>query len=155
MHNGLRIRRYRPDDSTQVRSLSKRAMENVLGTSPKAALDHDMDAVREMHQGTKSEFLIGILGDEIISMGGFVHHEDSTVEVQKVRVDPDHQRNGYGQALLDVLERNAEQLGVQSIVLHTSEHLSAAQQFYQRNDYKETHRRQEREEELIFYEKSL
>lgn len=59
-------------------------MKDALGTSPQAALDHDMSAVREMHQRTKSEFLIGILADELVSMGGFDYWEDATVEVQKV-----------------------------------------------------------------------
>lgn len=151
----LRIRRYRPDDEPDVRALGERAMVDALGSSPAAALDRDMDAVRGMARGTAGRFLVGVLDDRPVSTGGFDRLDATTAEVRVVRVDPAHQRAGFGGTLADALEAAAERRGVRRLVLDTHEDLTAARAFYEGRGYERVERASGGDGNLIRYEKRL
>lgn len=70
---------------------------------------------------------------------------------------PDHWRHGYGRALVAALEDRAREQGYERVVLHTSEHLAAAQSLYRNEGYRETSREQHAEAdiELVYFEKRL
>ena len=76
-----------------------------------------------------------------------------------MRVDPDHQRRGYGQRIAAELERRACERGVRCIVLDTMPTLTAARRLYEKLGFEEAAR--ERVEgfderfELVFYRRSL
>jgi ribosomal protein S18 acetylase RimI-like enzyme len=72
-----------------------------------------------------------------------------------MRVHPDHQRKGYGQMMLKLLEADAAKRGYATITLHTSAHLLAAQGLYKRNDYTEVARFPLGPLEIIRFEKKL
>ena len=76
-------------------------------------------------------------------------------EIKRMRVHPDHQRRGLGQAILDRLEESAMELGLRELVLDTTTSQTAAQAFYRKNGYDETGRKREGRFELVFYRKRL
>jgi len=103
------------------------------------------------------EFLVGVLGDELVATGGYQPANDRTVEIRHVRVHPDHNRRGYGRQVLAELEARTVEAGREWAVLVTTERLTAARRFYGNCGYETTGR--ERNEEtghaFVHYRKTL
>lgn len=57
-----------------------------------------------------------------------------------MRVDPNHQRRGYGERILVALEDRAKEREFERIFLDTNEHLTAARKLYEKHGYEESHR---------------
>jgi GNAT superfamily N-acetyltransferase len=92
----------------------------------------------------------------VVAVGGFVPADREAVEIRRMRVDPDHQRNGYGAAVLSLLEDAARRQGYGRAVLETHELLAAARVLYESQGYRETGRESGRDGyERIRYEKVL
>ncbi|WP_226007132.1 GNAT family N-acetyltransferase [Natrinema salinisoli] len=171
MRGGLSLRRYRQGDGSRVRELHETAMRDVDAYTEGVA-DDDLEAVSETYLEGGGEFLVGEIDERIVAMGAFrpidetdsldrdvSERSGSTVELTRVRVDPDHQRYGYGRRLCAELEDRARSQGVTHIVLDTTAKQTAARRLYESMGYEETHRG--RIEDfgdpftLIVYEKSL
>lgn len=167
----LSIRRYRPGDGPRVRDLHEAAMRDV-GAYTEGVADDDLEAVTERYLETGGEFLVGVVDDGIVAMGAFrpidgteyvtnfgSERPDSTVELTRLRVDPDHQRRGYGRQLCAELEDRARSRGVAHIVLDTTAKQTAARRLYESLGFEETHRDRIDDFgdpfELVVYEKSL
>ena len=169
----LRIRRFRSADAARVRDIHEAAMRDV-GAYVEGVPDEDLEAVTETYLETGGEFLVGERESEgrIVAMGAFRPVDetefvaqvlpdlaDDTVELTRMRVDPDHQRRGYGRRIATELERRARSRGFAEIVLDTRADQTAARGLYETLGYEEATR--ERIEgfgepfELIFYRKSL
>ncbi len=75
-----------------------------------------------------------------------------------MRVHPDYQRRGLGQLIYGELEKRAHKKGFQKLVLDTTVPQKAAQSFYLKNGFAETHRvtpNSSLDLEMIYYEKFL
>jgi ribosomal protein S18 acetylase RimI-like enzyme len=113
------------------------------------ASDHDLDDVQGSYLDPGGEFLVGEIDDEIVAMGALRPATDylaafledlpeRTATVKRMRVDPAHQRRGYGQALYDELEARARD--VDAFVLDTTPGQTAARRFYETNGFREARR---------------
>lgn len=80
-----------------------------------------------------------------------------TAELRRMRVHPDHQRKGYGEALLTRLETLADERGFDRLVLETNEHLAAARSLYETQGYGEldAERRHANGDRIVRYRKEL
>lgn len=74
---------------------------------------------------------------------------------KRMRVVPNFQRRGFGQAILAALETKARDMGYRTLHLDTSVKQPAAQQFYAKNGYAETGREKRGRFALIFDKKRL
>ena len=72
-----------------------------------------------------------------------------------MRSHPDFQRKGYGQLILNRLEKRAKELGFKKLQLDTTIKQTAAQKFYGKNDYKEIKRGYLGGFETVYYEKAI
>jgi len=72
-------------------------------------------------------------------MGGF-QVGDGAATVRRMRVDPDHQRRGYGTRLLTAFEGRARERGLDRAVLETHVRLTAARRLYEDQGYEEVGR---------------
>jgi GNAT superfamily N-acetyltransferase len=88
-------------------------------------------------------------------MGALRRTTADRAEIKRMRVHPDFQHRGFGQAILNALEVKARQLGYKMLHLDTSLQQTAAQQFYAKNGYVEVDRRKQGWFILLFYEKRL
>jgi ribosomal protein S18 acetylase RimI-like enzyme len=169
MPHGLTIRQYRPPDRGRVLELHETAMRDV-GAFVEGAPEPDLDAITESYLDSGGEFLVGEADGQIRAMGAFRPVEGFTAEVlddlperkaelKRMRVDPAHQRQGYGQQLYEELERRARSAGYTAFVLDTTPTQTAARAFYEENGFKQVHREAVDWEEaslvLLFYQKSL
>jgi GNAT superfamily N-acetyltransferase len=144
------VRRYRPGDAEQVRTLHETAMRAV-DTFAEDVPDDDLNDVTGTYLTGDGEFLVGERGGDVVAMGalkplekgaaavalGVAESEADTAEVTRMRVHPEHWRQGYGSAVLARLEARAPELGYDRLVLDTGAHQTGAQAFYEANGYAE------------------
>jgi ribosomal protein S18 acetylase RimI-like enzyme len=145
----LTLRRYEPADADDVWALHERARRHAGAYDEAYAhLDADLRDVAAEYLATGGEFLLGEREDEVVAMGALQpsdavdHHEtaDGTAVVRRLRVDPDHHRQGYGSTVLAALEDRAAELGFDRLVLDTTSQQIAAIGLFEAFGYEERHR---------------
>ena len=164
MGDSFTLRRYQPDDSDRVWELHEDAMRGVDALANESVfaevlpndeeLDEDLRAIQETYIEPGGAFFVGEIDKKIVAMGAFKPADDLVAEIKRMRVDPDHQRQGYGQQVLNTLETEAKERGFTEFVLDTTARQSGARQLYEKNGYHETRRETIGEYEMIFYRKS-
>jgi len=152
----LSVRRYRPADADAVWTLHERALRDA-GAFDEADtyLDADLHNVAgEYLDG--GEFLVGTRDGALVAMGGFQPHDDAVV-LRRMRVDPAHQRRGYGTRILNGLEARARKHGFERAELDTTPVQDAAVAFYERHGYERVGREyhEATDTTTLFYEKEL
>ncbi|WP_424016981.1 GNAT family N-acetyltransferase [Halorientalis pallida] len=141
----LTVREYQPEDQRAVRSLHERAMIDA-GTYDPTVEDADLDDIEGTYLDVDGTFLVGVCDEQVIAMGAlrpvdewyaaqFESVRDPAGVVTRMRVDPPHQRQGYGQRLLDGLIRRARNLGYRELLLDTDPDQTAARAFYEANGF--------------------
>jgi GNAT superfamily N-acetyltransferase len=129
------IRRYHPNDADRVRRVHEAAFQAAPIEFIEDAPDEgDLRNLASIYLDGAGDFLVGELS-EIVAAGGFKPVDEETVELKRIRVRPNHQRNGYGRALLETIETRAHKQGYTAAVLETHVALHAAIRFYEANGY--------------------
>jgi GNAT superfamily N-acetyltransferase len=154
MADDLSIRRFDPADGDRVRELHEAALRSV-DAYVEAVPDPDMADIEGTYLDGGGEFLVGEVDDEIVAMGALRREDRRTAEVTRMRVDPDHQRQGYGTAVLAALEDRATELGYRTLVLDTLDRQEDAKRLYESFGYERTGGERIGEFEQLFYEKTL
>jgi N-acetylglutamate synthase-like GNAT family acetyltransferase len=99
---------------------------------------HDIERIHEEYLMKGGEFLVGTDPDgTVIAMGGLIKLDENKAEIKRLRVHPDHQKKGYGQQILQKLEKKAVELGCKSIYLDTLTSQLNAQRMFVKNGYRE------------------
>ena len=151
----LEIRRYLASDYDEVWSLHIVALQQVgayLGSGP---WDNDLLNIEQVYLNNGGEFLIGSIDGRMVAMGALKKTSTERAEIKRMRVHLDFQGRGYGQIILDELERRAKMAGYTTLHLDTSVVQAAAQKLYLKNGYKETGREIRKGLECILFEKSI
>jgi len=160
----LSIRQYEPGDGDAVWALHERALRDAGAYDEEYAhLDRDLRTVESAYLDAGGEFLVGEIDGKVVAMGAVQptsevdHHEtdpDAAV-VRRMRVDPAHQRRGYGSRILRELEARAPDLGFERLVLDTTPRQEAAIALYESFGYAERRRESTPHAEMIYYAKEL
>ena len=150
----LEIRRYQPSDHDAVCELHKTALLAV-GAYAEGAWDIDLDQIDTVYLTNGGEFLVGTLHGRIVAMGALMRTDGERAQIRRMRVHPDFQRRGFGQAIFTALEKRAGELGYSVLHLDTTVLQVAAQGFYAKNGFKEVRRGKLAGFDCIFYEKQL
>lgn len=153
------LRRYEPGDRDAVVSLHRTALREA-GTNPEDVPDNDdLRDVESTYLDTGGEFLVVEVDGEIVAMGGLAVDGDEIPlragEFLRIAVHPDHQRAGYGSAILAGLEESARERGLDRVFLWTAQRQRSGVAFYQSRGYEGTDHRTEGSYELLRFEKSL
>lgn len=162
----LYVRQYEPGDADAVWDLHERALRDVGAYDEAYAhLDADLRAVREAYFDAGGTFLVGERDGDLVAMGGVqpsvavaVHESDpATGVVRRMRVDPAHQRQGYGATILRELEARARDRGFERLVLDTRPDQTAAIALYESFGYEETGREpvEATDDTIVYYRKEL
>lgn len=173
--DGTTVRRFEPGDREAVLGLYRRSIRDA-GTDPDDVPNSDdLLDVESAYLDPGGEFLVAEANGEIVAMGGLTvddvgedaefrdggndaareRENDDAGELLRIAVHPDHQRRGYGSAIVDALEEAACERGLDRIVLTTARRQAAATEFYPARGYEEIGRRREGEYRLIRFEKPL
>jgi len=136
----MRLIRYRPEYQEPMLELHRGAIEGfALGMSQQQD-EADLMAVEEVYLRNGGEFLVGLVGDRLVAMGGFKWLSEGLAELRRMRIAPGLQGRGYGTTLLRELERRAFQSGVRMLWLQTARQRPLTLQFYRKHGYQETGR---------------
>jgi ribosomal protein S18 acetylase RimI-like enzyme len=149
------IRRYVEADHARVLELHVLGLKQFEADSPRGSWDADIDDVAGVYLSKKGEFLVGELDGEVVAMGGFWRKTEKVAELKRMRVHPEHQRRGYGQAILTELEKRAKAMGYSSMFLDTLPIMAPARRLYTKNGFVQTGTKKIGRFEAILYEKAL
>ncbi|MPZ16157.1 MAG: HAD-IA family hydrolase [Chloroflexi bacterium] len=150
----LTIRRYVDADHDAVWNLHNIALDGTGAYPGNGPWDDDLHHIPEIYL-TEGDFLVGEREQRIVAMGAIRRTSAEGAELKRMRVHPDSQRRGFGQHMLDALQRRAIQLGYARLSLDTTVQQVAAQQLYLKNGFTETGRGRIDRFEVIFYEKRI
>ena len=152
----LLIRRFKTEDKEDVFNLHKKAYKELPGVDRgNGKFDDDFKDIESVYIKLGGDFFVGTVDNKIVAMGGLKKLSEEKAEIKRMRVDPEFQRHGFGQIILEKLENRAQELGFNSIQLDTSILQEGAQTFYEKNGYKEFKRETIVGLECIFYKKML
>jgi len=155
MNKPLTIRRYQSNDDRAVRDLSTLALQ-AAGFDPELeGWDRDLHHINETYLQDGCDFLVGICDSNLIAMGALRRTSSHTAEIKRMRVHPDYQRRGFGQAILAALEKRALELGYPMLCLDTTVPQTAAQRLYEKNGYVVVRHGKIGKFDCLFYEKQL
>lgn len=155
MMTQLKIRRYKKSDNKDVWKL------HILGLEQfKAYLgggwDKDLDNIEQIYL-KNGDFIVGEINNKIVAMGAFKKISDKKAEIKRIGVHPDFQRKGFGQIILNELEKRAVKFGYKILQLDTTDKQVPSQKFFEKNGYikTKTERLEKHGLDMIFYEKKL
>lgn len=170
MTDELSIRRFRSPDVPRLQELNETALRQV-DAYVEGVTDGDLGEIAESYVDPGGEFLVGEGDGKIVAMGALkpVDPDDGTcfaanrlesgerpaAEITRMRVDPDHQQQGYGTRMLERLETRAHDLGFAVLVLDTTRRQVGACRLYERFGYERIDVVQWREYEVCCYRKRL
>jgi ribosomal protein S18 acetylase RimI-like enzyme len=150
----LTLRRYHSSDQAAVWALHLLALAQTGALIHGEAWDADLRQIEAVYL-TAGEFVVGLIDERIVAMGALKPSSETRAEIKRMRVHPDHQRQGYGQQVLTYLEQRARELQYRTLHLETTNRQPAAQGLYRKQGYREVARKPWRGMELIGYEKDL
>lgn len=73
--------------------------------------------------------------EEAVGCGGFKKYDDTTAEIKRMFVHPNHRNKGIARIILTELENWATEKGFTSYILETSPKLTSAVSLYQKTGY--------------------
>ena len=149
------IRRYRESDHDEIWHLHNLALEGTGAHLGKGPWDDDLHHVKDEYLTKGGEFFVGTQAGRIVAMGALKRLSAARAELKRMRVHPDYQRRGFGQAILEALEARAAEIGYDTLQLDTTVQQTAAQSLYIENKYAETKRTKVGDFDVIVYEKAL
>jgi ribosomal protein S18 acetylase RimI-like enzyme len=151
----IEIRRYQASDHEAVCALHKTALLAAGAPFSAGSWDADLDQIQTVYMDNAGEFFVGTLEGRVVAMGALMRTGPCEAQIRRMRVHPDVQRRGFGQAIYDALEKRARELGYSRLHLDTSIVQVAAQRFYIKNGFQEFRRGKLGVVDSIFYEKRV
>lgn len=161
-YGGLRLRRYTEADHAAVLLLHRQGLAQVgLRPGDGVYYDHDFFRMEELYLRGDGEFIVGELDGRIVAMGGLRRadlvpggaerargavtpvvrvREDTVVEMVRLRVRPETQGRGYGEAVVQALEERAAELGYHLLRADTTARQGPALALYRKFGWRETNR---------------
>ncbi len=151
----LHIRRYKDADRKDVWQLHNLALIDVSAHAGNGPWDEDLQAIDTVYLTGGGEFLVGLLEEQIVAMGGLKRTSNHRAEIKRMRVHPDYQRRGFGRAILAELERRALELGYSTVHLDTTVQQTGAQHLYTQSGYTKLRQGTVGAFQCLFFEKQL
>lgn len=153
----LSIRRYDPADADRLWTIHEQALRESGIEFVEDKAEEDFTKIPERYLETEGEFLVGVLADEVVAMGGYQPRSETCAEIRRMRVHPEYQGRGYGKRMLNELEAHAIERGFKELVLYTNSKLVAARELYTTHGYVVTRRETDDDvgETFIHYRKEV
>lgn len=148
------IRRYQPRDDDAIFAVHVAAMSAVGALFP-GPWDDDFKNIATVYLESGGDFLVGELDGSIVATGALRRIDAEIGEIKRMRVLPLYQRRGFGQQVLDALERRAMGVGLSTLELDTTAGQVAARAFYGKNGYLVVATRQSPHAEQVIFRKTL
>jgi GNAT superfamily N-acetyltransferase len=132
--------RYDPKHQEAMLALHRSAIEGFELGMTQQQDEADLMAIEEAYLLPGGEFLLGLMGERLIAMGGFKRKSKDSAELRRMRIARELQGQGYGSLLLHELEHRAFQAGIRTLCLDTALRRPLTLKFYRKHGYQETGR---------------
>jgi ribosomal protein S18 acetylase RimI-like enzyme len=129
----LKIRSFEPADAAAVWALHNEALKETGAHAGNGPWDEDLRDPASAYLSQGGEFLVGLLGGELVAIGALRPTSADSAEIKRMRIAPRYQRQGLGTRILEELERRAQSRAFSRLHLDTTSQQKAAQQFYLRH----------------------
>jgi GNAT superfamily N-acetyltransferase len=133
-HTALQVRRFEQVDAEEVWELHRVTIA-ATGADAGAEFYADLRNIGGEYFDKGGDFLVGFCEHALVACGGYVPLSEVEIEIRRMRVHPDHQRRGFGAALLSALEQGAAKKGFQSVYLETTVVQQPALALYGKHGY--------------------
>jgi len=151
----MRLIRYRPEHREPMLALHRSALVGFTLGMTQQEDEADLMAIEQVYLSSGGEFLIGLLNDRLIAMGGFKRLTNTSIELRRMRIARELQDRGYGTQLLHELERLAFKAGVRSVCLEVASRRTLTLEFYRNYGYQESGRGSYGQVETVRFIKTL
>ncbi len=151
----MRLIRYQPEHREPMLALHRSAIAGFTLGMGQQEDEADLMAIERVYLRDGGEFLIGLINEKLVAMGGFKRLSDTSAELRRMRIEPELQGRGYGTQLLRELERIAFQYGVRTLCLDTARRRPLTLEFYRKHGYQETGQGSYGEIETVQFSKTL
>lgn len=128
------VRRYKSTDKEKIKELYKLASVHSEIGYRNGPWEADFDDM-EGHYFNGGEFLVGLIDDEVVAIGGYRKMPNNIGQIRRMRVHPNHRRKGYAQQIIQKLEEVAKKNKISELQLKTSMQQKMAQGLYEKNGY--------------------
>jgi ribosomal protein S18 acetylase RimI-like enzyme len=115
----LHVRLYRPADHATVIRLNAYGLAAAGVPVSEDVYAGDLDDIAATYLTGRAVMLVGEVEGTVVAMGALREADAQACEVLRMRVDPRHQRLGYGRTMLHALEKEARSLGYEHATLLT------------------------------------
>jgi ribosomal protein S18 acetylase RimI-like enzyme len=150
-HSDLRIRRAWRDDALVLNGLAQRAYAPYVPRIGRRPAPMDDDYIKRIARGNA---FVAETTSRVVGLIVMIRRADYLL-VENVAVDPDHQREGIGRALLAFAETTARDAGIPTLRLYTNAEMTENLLFYSRLGFEETDRRISKGFERIFFSRRI
>ncbi len=151
----LHFVRYRPEYEAPMLALHRSAIEGFALGMSREEDEADLMAIEQIYLRSGGEFLIGLLEERLVAMGGFQRLSRSTAELRRMRIARPLQGRGYSTLLLRELERAAYACGVRTLTLETAKARPLTLAFYRKLGYAECGHGHYGQVETVHFTKAL
>ena len=148
----LQLRQYTNNDKDIVWKLHIDGLNQTGSLVNDRRWDKDLLNIKNHYLNNQGDFLIALMNNKVIGMGGLRKVDKLTCEIKRMRVNVNFQRKGIGTLILKTLIEKACEFGYKRIILDTSENQQSAKRLYERYGFKEYRRGKVEHLETIFYE---
>jgi N-acetylglutamate synthase-like GNAT family acetyltransferase len=147
------IRRYEPKDNKVIRELDRVGVEQMLMPDEVRLIPNphtDFDNVEEAYL-KEGDFIVAEEAGEVVAMGAFKRKTAECAEFKRLRIRPDRQRRGYGEAIMRELLKRAAIRGYTEAFLDTLVTNKRAQTLFEKLGFKRDGRGMRGPFDLYFY----
>ncbi len=151
---GLKIRRYKPGDNEAAKALNYAGLAQMrpdIDWQGIEVADGDYDNIENIYINNRGDFLVGTIKNEVIVTGAVKKLSGDCGEIKRIRVKPECQRQGYGEAMTKALIKRAAELGYDRIRIDTMTSNTRAQALFKKVGFKESSNGKIGEYDVIFY----
>jgi len=153
----LKIRRYQPQDNKVARELNDAGIAQIEPSGELRHLPHidsDFDDIEGIYLN-HGDFIVGTEDGEVVAIGAFKQKSPECAEFKRLRIRPDCQRKGYGEAIMLKLMELAAEMGYTEGFLDTLVTNTRAQKLFEKLGWVKSGRGQRGPFDLYFYSKKL
>ena len=146
------LRTYKPEDDQFIYNLHLKALLSIGITPRPQSANADLNSIQAEYLDRNGEFIIAEIEGDIAAYGAFLPVDALTIEIRRMRVAPEWQRQGLGTALLDCLLAKARKCGFKRAILNTDIRMEGAITLYKKAGFVEIGKMFEYSEEMLLFE---
>ncbi len=103
----------------ELNELSVKQSEYIGGTVDSNWHD-DLKDIKKNYLDNHGTFLIWLIDEKLIGMGGLLRIDTNTANIKRIRVHPDYQNRGLSGEILAELEKRGRMLGYRKLIANTA-----------------------------------